>query len=213
MFIREEDESSYISLELIADKILLTTHLGSVITTISFQTGVWYRITITLLKNKLTLHINHKIDALKDFNSNVMQIAPNGFELFEIGSSSLTQSSFEGCLQNITIAHNGVLDYINPILVALEGYGLTQCVFSRTCSPSLCSEHGLCYITDDYQIDCDCYREFTGPRCETGIYECKKQDCENGGHCIVEETTHGLNDVCNCPFPYAGDKCQTSKSF
>ncbi|XP_006820294.1 uncharacterized protein LOC102805979 [Saccoglossus kowalevskii] len=70
---------------------------------------------------------------------------------------------------------------------------------NRTDTCGVCQNGGMC---NDTLPQCICPKYFRGNQCEeVGTYDCNRDGCLNGGHCL-------LTGICHCPVSFYGDYCQ-----
>ena len=78
------------------------------------------------------------------------------------------------------------------------------------CAPSenICKNNGTCLQHQHFETvkyDCTCGQNFTGEFCETEISECKRNPCQNGASCYIENES---NTVCECLPNTTGQFCE-----
>ena len=190
--------------------LVFKSHLGEATSTQSLLPSRWYNLTIVITTQKISVLIDGGV-YFELVQSNQLQvIIGDALSLFTLGTSVLSQQSFQGCIGNVSINHDDTTLLLSPY-TAIEARGVSQCVFSRQCSSSVCAEHGVCSLNEELSYSCSCYEGFTGETCEVALFECDTREvtCVNGGVCRVE-LVNGTQ-LCICQVPYTGDKCQYSE--
>ena len=203
-------ETEFIRLELIEGVLVLNSHLGDAIAIQPLLPSRWYNLTVVITRQKILALVDGTL-----YFGNLTQaqfITTETMDLFIVGSTALSQQSFQGCIGNITLSYDDVTTIL-PHSAATEGHGISQCVFSQQCSSSVCSHHGVCSLREDLSYSCDCHEGYGGDTCDIYELECDNAviGCINGGSCKVE-LVEGVQEFgCVCLLPYTGEKCQYSK--
>ena len=205
-------ETEFIRLELIHGVLVLKTHFGEANSVQSLLPSRWYNLTIVITTQRTSVLIDGELYFELVLSNQLQVVTKDALSLFTLGTSVLSQQSFQGCIGNVTINHDDVTLLLSPY-TAREGRGVSQCVFSRQCSSSVCAEHGVCSLTEELSYSCNCYQGFTGETCEVALYECDNRQvgCVNGGVCKVELVNGMQQFGCICQVPYTGDRCQYSE--
>ena len=211
LLIANERETEYIRLELIEGVLILNTHTGDAIADKSLLPSRWYNLTVVVTRQEILALVDGTLYFGNLQSTPVEFITTDTMDIFIIGSV-LSQQSFQGCIGNITLSYNDVTTIL-PSSAATEGRGVTQCVFSQQCSPSVCSNHGVCSLREDLSYSCDCHEGYSGDTCEVNELECDNGvvGCVNGGSCKVELLEGVQKFGCVCLLPYTGEECQYSK--
>ena len=202
-------ESEFIRLVLSEGVLVLSTHLTEATSSQPLLPSRWYNLTLILNQQRAAVLIDGSAYLELSLSNDVQTITSSALDMFTIGSSILSQRSFQGCIGNVTVIHDDVM----TLFTANEGWGISQCVFSDQCSTSVCSEHGLCRLSQDFSFVCSCYEGFSGDLCETALFECDTSvvGCLNEGSCRVQLVNDIQQFECRCQLPFSGDKCQFSK--
>ena len=203
-------ETEFLRIELIHGVLVLKSHLGEANSDQALLPSRWYNLTIVITTQKISVLVDGGLYFELSHQSQV--VTRDALSLFTLGTCVLSQESFQGCIGNVTINHDDVTLVLSPSTAA-EGRGISQCVFSRQCSSSVCTEHGVCSLSEELAYSCNCYEGFTGETCDIALLECDNRQvgCVNGGVCRVELVNGIQLFGCICQVPYTGDKCQYSE--
>ncbi|CAF1041211.1 unnamed protein product, partial [Brachionus calyciflorus] len=77
-----------------------------------------------------------------------------------------------------------------------------------------CSNKGECKLKSEDKVECSCFENFTGEKCQYNKRVCSREKCLNGGTCIESSNkTSPYEFDCICSQNYYGKNCELMFDF